>query len=172
MSAIQSTTVGAKVATFSTSGTSWWMMGTRPITASRTRRGWGHPPRRASSAARMPLVVASRNPPVSHSASQTCSQPCSPMVASNASCCSYSHPHICTDTRTLSLWPSRWCVIVSAAAINGSVARLETEAAIQQAIMTAGPVQAAFAVWSDFMQYKTGVDTQPGMMSYCTALPP
>ena len=40
---------------------------------------------------------------------------------------------------------------------DGSVVRLENEAAIQEAIMTNGPVQAAFSVWSDFMQYKEGV---------------
>lgn len=42
-------------------------------------------------------------------------------------------------------------------AVNGTVLRLEDEEQIQVAIMEAGPVQAAFSVWSDFMQYKSGV---------------
>ena len=73
---------------------------------------------------------------------------------------------------TLSLWPSRWCGVVSAAVINGSVARLETEAAIQQAIMTAGPVQAAFSVWSDFMQYKTGATPTQDVLLHSSAAEP
>ena len=44
-----------------------------------------------------------------------------------------------------------------ATAVNGTVLRLEDEEQIQVAIMEAGPVQAAFSVWSDFMQYKGGV---------------